>query len=282
MKYCKQCRQEAPDTDVFCHKCGSRLIQRPQGQAASQRPNGTAQRPYTAGHPIQPDPNQVRYVQVDTRTGRLTDAAADARRQTRSDALMSGMKGMIIAFAAIAVVIVMVAGAMFLSGQTAGKRNGNYVDYDLFPVSSERQEEVSSAVSEEPDDWGDPDSLEEDDSSEPEPVSSVADELKAEVLRRKLKGKWTTKLPYKGMMLPVTFTFDDAGRCSCVMKALFITKKFEGHYTVSDGGACSITLEGLEEYMSTGNTLSGNADFVTDKELHFTFGQETLVLNKLE
>ena len=288
MKYCNQCRHEAPDEDIFCHKCGGRLSQRPQGQTPSGPrpesyvpPKAAAQKPYAAGQPIQPDPNQVRYVQVDTRTGRVTDVAADARRNSRSDALM---KGMIIAFAAIAVVIVMAAGAMFISGQTARKWNGNdgYTAYDLFPVSSERQEEVSSVVPTESEDWGDPDSLEEDDSSEPEPVSSVADELKADVLRRKLKGKWTTKLPYKGMSLPVTFTFDDAGGCSCVMKALFITKKFEGHYTVSDGGACTITLEGLEEYMSTGNTLSGNATFVTDQELHFTFGQETLVLNKLE
>lgn len=280
MKYCNHCGYEASEEDIFCHKCGNKLSEQktpsqPQGnraQASQSPPN--AARPAAPQTPPPQEPNHVRYVQVNTRTGRITDTAADAKRRSRSDAVM---KGMTIAFAAIAVVIVMVAGSMFISGQLAKNRASDSGDdmRSFIPVSSEPIAEVSSVESQETEE---PDPV----SSEEETVSSVPDDLKADVLRSKIKGKWTTKLPYKGMSLPVTFTFDDAGGCSCSIKALFITKKFDGHYTVNDGGACTITLDGLEEYMSSGNTLAGQVEFVADDELHFTYGNEMLKLNRTE
>ncbi len=269
MKYCNNCGHEAPDEDIFCHQCGRRLSAKPPVSHA-QPPQGQPSAPQNPSHGNPPEQNQVRYVQVDTRTGRVTDMAADVKRRTRSEAVV---KGMLIMFVAITVVIVMVAGSMFIAGHVKQKPSTDADDkYSEISFPGGRADDGSSEAAA---------------SETPEPVSSeeeddVPPELKADYLKSKIKGKWTTKLPYKTMTLPVTFTFDDQGHCSCVIKALFITKQFDGVYTVEDGGRCTLQLEGLEEYMSGGDSITGQAEFVSDNELHFTVGNDVWILNKSE
>lgn len=106
-------------------------------------------------------------------------------------------------------------------------------------------------------------------------TTTIAKEMQASYLKQKIAGKWTTNLPYKTMKVPAVFTFDSNGKCSCVIKALFITKKFDGSYTVIDGGACSITLIGLEDYVGGTNTMSGNIKFLSDNKVNFVSGDTT-------
>lgn len=255
-RYCQKCGSELAEDDKFCHKCG---------QKADQVP--TAANPHQpAAHPNVPPQQQtqtetpVRYVQVDTKTGKI---AQNSGQKSGSESMMQGLT---IAFVAIAVVIVMVAGSMFI----AGHLSENITSGEDSPAASEipvSDEDLSEA---------------EPVSSEEEVSSAVPEELQASYLKSKVKGKWSTQLPYKNMSLPVTFTFDDAGKCSCVIKALFITKQFDGTYTINDGGACTITLNGLEEYMSDGNTLTGKMEFISDDKINFTAGNEIWILNRVE
>lgn len=248
-KYCQNCGNEVADEDKFCHKCGKKIE---EAQAAGVPPKA----PPPSAPPAQ---NSVRYVQVDTKTGKI---AQNPNTKSGSESMMQGMT---IAFVAIAVVIVMVAGSMFISGHMSKNvtSNEDAVESEI-PVSSEVASEEEPV------------------SSEEEVVSSVPEELQASYLKSKIKGKWSTQLPYKSMSLPVTFTFEDGGKCSCVIKALFITKQFDGNYDIKDGGACTITLNGLEEYMSEGNTLIGHMEFISDNKINFTAGNEIWILNKTE
>lgn len=271
MKYCPQCGCQSADENSFCHRCGTKLASQPPQPSGSGKAQGGQPQ---AGSYYPPPPKEpsaagdtVRYVQIDTKTGKLADVSR-SRKKRGSGAFLQGM---IIALTAIAVVIIMVAGSLFLSGQLNEKAEAgrDYFISSLPPVSSEPLPDTSSEVSSE------------------EPVVSsreenaVPEELRAETLRRRLKGSWSTRLPYKSMQLPVTFTFDDKGNCSCVIKALFVAKKFEGTYTMKDGGDCSITLTGMDEYMKEGDTLAGTVKFLSDDRFTFTFGNEMLTLDRV-
>lgn len=271
MKYCPKCGYQSTDENVFCHRCGGRLTAQPPQQTGGGAASQGAPSQAGAYYPPPPRenaaaPNTVRYVQIDTTTGKLADVS-QSRKKRGSGAFVQGM---IIALTAIAVVILMVAGSLFLSGQLSERAETGEDAFisSLPPVSSQTLPDTSSDVS-----------------SEAPLVSSkeentVPQELRAETLRGKLKGSWTTKLPYKTMQLPVTFTFDDKGKCSCVIKALFVTKQFDGTYTMKDGGDCSITLVGMDEYMKEGDTLAGKVNFVSDNQFTFTFGNEMLTLDR--
>lgn len=260
-KYCRNCGHDITDDDKFCHNCGKR-IDEPESAAQSGSRNqnnayARSMRDKSAKNEI-PQENTVRYVQVDAKTGKI---AKNVNVNSRSDSMMQGLT---IAFVAIAVVLVMVAGSMFISGHMKENitTDGDQTE-SVIPVSS-------------------------DTSSSEEPVSSedeatpVPPELQADYLKGRIKGKWSTKLPYKSMSIPVTFTFDDAENCSCVIKALFITKQFDGNYTVKDGGKCTIKLNGLEEYISQGNSITGDIEFISDDKVNFTISNNIWTLDRLE
>lgn len=267
-KYCQKCGSELAEEDKFCHKCGQKITKAEDTlPAANAKPPVAGANPSAAKPPApSPNENQVKYVQVDTKTGKI---AQNTNQKSGSESMMQGLT---IAFVAIAVVIVMVAGSMFIAGHLPENITSEN------DTSAPSEVTVSSEVSSE----AEPVSSEDEAVSSEEVVSSVPPEWEASYLRSRLKGKWTTQLPYKNMSLPVTFTFDDAGHCSCVIKALFLTKQFDGSYSISDGGACTITLNGLEEYMSGGNTLAGQMEFISDDKINFTAGNDVWILNKAE
>lgn len=266
-KYCHNCGRETTGDDKYCHNCGVKLEDSPSAANAPKLPQTDGRPAANPNASAQPqEENKVRYVQVDTKTGKI---AQNPKKTSGSESMMQGLT---IAFVAIAVVIVMIAGSMFISGHISKNvtSNDEEDDYNIvseMPVVSETSSEEETVSSED---------------IQQEEVSSIPPELQADYLRSKIKGKWSTQLPYKAMSLPVTFTFDDAGNCSCVIKALFITKQFDGQYSVQDGGACTITLNGLEEYMSEGNSLTGSIAFISDDKVNFTAGNEIWVLNRVE
>ena len=299
--YCNQCGAKIDSKDKFCPGCGrpvqpsaaggnSQSGQAPyvnQGSQARQAPyanqgprptapSANAERQNRPSSGMSPE--NVRYVQVDPKTGKI---ASLPHGKSRSESFMQWMT---IAFIAIGLVIVMVAGSMFISGymvksvfadNVVSRPMDDFVTTEEETAVSSEQEPVSSEeeiVSETPV------SSDYDVSSQEE--SAVPEKLRASYIQSRLKGKWTTSIPYKSMSLPATFVFDGKGKCSCEMKALFITKKFDGTYTVKDGGQCAITLNGLEEYVSDGNTLEGDIEIVRDDKIHFTVGNVVWELNK--
>ena len=307
MMFCNQCGEKIGSKDKFCPHCGRPVVPSPAG-GGPQAPhaNQTNQAPYAgqvphtarqniphagASAPSQ-ETNSVRYVYVDPQTGKI---APRPHGKTRSESFMQWMT---IAFIAIGLVIVMVAGSMFISGYMVKSVFADNVvsrPMDDF-VTSEEDKTVSSTVSSEEETETDsetPVSSRETATSSHTDASSdtkeskvssedpaVPEKLRAKYIQSHLKGKWTTSIPYKSMSLPATFVFDGKGKCSCEMKALFITKKFDGTYTVKDGGQCAITLIGLEDYVSDGDTLEGNVEIVRDDKINFTVGDVVWELNK--
>ena len=311
--YCNQCGGKVDSKDKFCPNCGRPVMppsagghpqasanqppQPPKGAYANQASQPTAQ---TAGSPKRnaarssgvSAPNEttgnVRYVYVDPQTGKI---ASPPHGKSRSESFMQWMT---IAFIAIGLVIVMVAGSMFISEyMVKSVFSDNVVSGPIedFVTSWEGQQSVSSqeelTVSSDEDDEADEEEIPSSDiavSSEAVVVSSqestVPEKLRAEYIQSHLKGKWTTDIPYKSMSLPATFVFDGKGKCSCEMKALFITKKFDGTYTVKDGGQCAITLNGLEDYVADGNTMEGQIEIVKEDKINFTVGDIVWELNK--
>ena len=262
-RYCRNCGHEITDDDKFCHNCGKRIDKSERFTDAGIQAERNSAARTTAGKPgaasSNRSENSVKYVQVDTRTGKIVK---NSNAKSSSDSMMQGLT---IAFVAIAVVIVMAAGSMFISGHM--KEN----------ITAGSDAESDSAV-----DVSSAEPTQDNSISSEEEVNTVPTELQADYLKSRIKGKWSANLPYKSMSLPVTFTFDDAGNCSCVIKALFITKQFDGNYTINDGGQCTVTLSGLDEYMSEGNSIAGSMQFISDDEVNFTVGNNKLILNRME
>ncbi len=183
------------------------------------------------------------------------------------------MQSMTVVFIAIALIIVTIAGSMFISGNLF---EDTFSDKAFAPsVSSTVSEDNTITSSEQP---SDPTVSANANASEvsSDEVSSIPEELLAVNFRQKIVGEWKTELPYKNLSMPATFNFDAEGKCTCVIKALFISQKFDGSYTVEDGGRCSITLSGIEEYMNGSNTILGNVKFISDNELKFTADDGTV------
>ena len=100
-------------------------------------------------------------------------------------------------------------------------------------------------------------------------------------MNEKIKGKWKTDVPYKNMSLPATFEFDGRGNVKCTIKAFLFSKKFEGTYKINDGGKCTLTLEGMKEYLED-DTMVGDLRFVTDDKMEFTVENTVWKLNRTE
>lgn len=275
--YCSNCGCPISEKDKFCSSCGvkaaaaAKAEKNEQNNAQSTRPSAapTASMPPKAQAAGENKPKQysgkavkaVKRVYYD-KEGRQVK---NPNIKTNSEA---AMQGLMIACIAVAVIIVTIAGSMFISGNLVGD---TFSDKALSPS-------VSDTVSEKNADVPPSDDEEKSASSDDvnavgvssEEVSLIPDELLAVNMKRRIVGTWETELPYKSMSMPATFIFDDDGKCTCTIKALFISQKFEGTYKVEDGGKCSITLNGIEEYMNGAGTITGNARFISDNELEFT------------
>ena len=221
------------------------------------------------------DSNAVQYVYVDKKTGRITQ---DPRVTTRSEGCFQFFG---IALAAVAVVILMVVGALAISG-AFDKKSGRSGDYEMWEVFSE--DEVSSVAAVSSEDLSDEPDSSDPVSSEAEEVSSepaVPEDLLAKNLQKRIKGQWRTEVPYKSMNLPGTFEFDGKSKCKCTIKAFLFSKKFEGEYKIKDGGECELYLEGLDEY-SENDMMTGQLKFINDNKIEFTVGDTVWKLNRVE
>lgn len=271
MLYCSKCGRKLGVNDQFCPACGEKNVSgasRPTRRAADPEPAGGS-----AARPVQQekqtaDPNAVQYVYVNKKTGRITGSP---RVKTNSEGCLQYFA---IAFAAVALVLFMVAASaaltLYLSGDSDARddRSGpreveSLTEASSLPVSSETSsyEPVSS----------------EEVSSEPQ----IPEELTAQYMQKKIKGKWKTDVPYKSMSLPGTFEFDGKGKCRCSIKAFLFSKKFEGTYTIRDGGECRLTLDGMSEYTDD-DTMTGDLRFITDNAMEFTVEDTVWKLTRVE
>ncbi len=275
MTHCTKCGRALGDKDKFCPKCGEK-VNRKAGIAAEKQSPGAAQSQNSTQRPAEPvvaDPNSVQYVYVSKKTGRIT---RNPHVKTRSEGCFQFFG---IALAAVALVILMVAGSVFLSGYLS-EGMGVTESGEDYPSFTSADTEISS--------WSRPEEV----SSQPvssetvssAPVSSeptIPEEQTAKYMQKKITGKWSTDIPYKNMKLPGTFEFDGKGKCKCTIRAFLFSKKFDGTYKIKDGGECSLTLNGLEEYFDD-DTMVGTLKFVTDDQIEFTVSDTVWKLNRVE
>lgn len=270
--YCYKCGHEISDGDKFCQNCGAKTVKHKRfnsvKKAKMQRSSPSKQEEGMSNNDVQAEKNEnakasVRYVYVDKKTGKITkNPAAKSSKE-------SVAQWMTIAFIVFAVIIVMIAGSMFISGYmvkivfSGNVEISSDINDEFSNVDNTVSESISSDIV----------------SSE---ASSIPPDLLAENIQSRIKGTWSTDIPYKSMTIPATFVFDGNGKCSCNLKALFISKKFEGNYSVSDGGSCSITLDGLEEYVGGNNTMVGNVEFNSDDQMTFTVGSTVWKLSRVQ
>lgn len=273
--YCSKCGRPISKSDKFCASCGAptansvKEIKKEKSEKSEKQrflPSeaSTSQKvgESVAGQDETKAVKAVRHVYYDKDGNQVKNPNV----KTNSEA---AMQGIMVACIAIAVIIVTIAGSMFISGNLLG---GTFSDKTFSPSVSDVTSEENTKTTLPSDNAANFESSDYAQTSEvsSDMVSSIPDELLAVNMKRRLVGEWETNLPYKSMSMPATFKFDENGRCICTIKALFISQKFEGTYKVEDGGKCLITLNGIEEYMNGNNTMSGNARFVSDDELEFT------------
>lgn len=270
--YCYKCGHEISDGDKFCQNCGAKTV-RPKRfnavkKAKKQSSTPPKQEKSMLNNDVQAEKKEntkasVRYVYIDKKTGKITkNPAAKSSRESLA-------QWMTILFIVFAVIIVMIAGAMFISGyMVKNVFSGNVeINSDMNDEFSNVDDTVSESISS---------------NGESSEASSIPPDLLAENIQSKIKGTWNTDIPYKSMTIPATFVFDGNGKCSCNLKALFISKKFEGNYSVSDGGSCSITLDGLEDYVGGNNTMVGNVEFNSDDQMTFTVENTVWKLSRVQ
>lgn len=273
MIICSKCGRKLGDNDVFCPSCGQRLTRNTEGGSAARAAGNTAQNHAQHAESRKADPNSVQYVYVNKKTGKITN---NPHVKTGSEGCLQYV---LIAFVAVAVVIIMVAGSVLLTDYLSDNHAGSFMDDEEMPdVTSQSEvsswEEVSSEVSSES---VSSQVSSQEVSSEP----SIPEEQTAKYLNRKIKGKWETDVPYKNMSLPGTFEFDGKGHVICTIKAFLFSKKFDGTYQIMDGGRCTLTVNGLDEYTDD-DTMVGNLVFVNDNKLEFTVDDTVWKLNRLE
>ena len=121
MRYCSKCGRKLSDDDAFCPGCGNRMNRKSHTNAPSHpTEKKTDQRKvtqpstdhHTDNHRIKPeqaDPNAVQYVYVNKKTGKITN---NPNVKTKSEGCLQYVG---IAFASVALVIVMVSGTVLLT-----------------------------------------------------------------------------------------------------------------------------------------------------------------------
>ena len=268
MLYCSKCGRKLDHNEVFCPGCGNRIS---KPNSAQSGVDSNSNKNVNPPKPQQVDPNSVQYVYVNKKTGKITN---NPHVKTKSEGCLQYF---VIAFAAVALVIIMVSGSVFLTNYLSER--SDLVDEDDWPEVPSQTEvsswETASEASSEPV------------SSEivsSEPVSSapaIPDELTAKYMNEKIKGKWSTEVPYKSMSLPGVFEFDGKGKAKCIIKAFLFSKTFEGTYRIKDGGNCTLTLNGIKEYIDD-DTMVGDLRFVNDNKMEFTVEETVWKLNRME
>lgn len=272
MRYCSKCGRKLEDNDLFCAGCGNRVNKKNNMSNNSNTSVKDEKVKNTQQPEIKhPDPNSVQYVYVNKKTGKI---ANNPHVKTKSEGCLQYAG---IAFAAVALVILMVCGTVLLT---------NYLsdDYTIIDQEDEWNTSSSAQVSSTEDESEVSSGTVSSQTVSSETVSSeysLPVELTAKYMNKKIKGKWKTDIPYKNMNLPGTFEFDGKGKVKCTIKAFLFSKKFEGTYTIKDGGKCTLTLEGLEEYFED-DTLNGDLRFVTDDKMEFTVEDTVWKLNRTE
>ena len=289
MLYCEKCGRKLEENDRFCTGCGAKVNRAAgQGVPPKQQQNVPPRQqnvpprqqnvpPRQQNVPPQQqtgDYNSVQYVYVNRKTGRITH---NPHVKTGSEGCVSIFA---VALGAVAVVIAMVAGTVILTGyySAGSSRKDGYEAWEEYSEPEVSSWETSSDINTGIVVSSDPVSSEEV-SSQTEP--EVPEELLAKNMQKRIKGSWRTDVPYKSMNLPGTFEFDGKGKCKCIIKALLFSKKFEGHYTIQDGGKCMIFLDGLQEY-SDNDTMEGQLRFINDNKMEFTVENTVWKLNRVE
>lgn len=268
--YCYKCKHKISDGDKFCQNCGTKIVKPKRFNSVKKSENMSNPLPKQKlpNKTVQADKQanaeaSVKYIYVDKKTGKVT------KNPTAKSSSESVAQWMTIVFIIFAVIIVMIAGSMFISGYMVKSILSDNVE-----ISSDMNDELSNSYNSQ----SEPVSSNDETSN----ISSVPPELLAENIQSKIKGTWSTDIPYKSMTIPATFVFDGNEKCSCSLKALFISKTFEGSYSVSDGGRCYITLNGLEEYAGGKNTMVGNVEFTSDDSMTFTVDSTVWQLNRVQ
>lgn len=273
MIYCSKCGRKLEAKDKFCPGCGEMVNKTSTGgNHAAAGGSIPHQADVRRTEPQKPDGNSVQYVYVSKKTGKITH---NPHVKTSSEGCLQYFG---VALAAVALVIVMVAGSVVLAGYLSEKSGNSDRDKasDHYSESELSSAGVSSEVNQ-----GQPVSSEAVSSQEVSSGPEIPEELTAPYLQNKIKGKWRTDVPYKTMTLPGTFEFDGKGKCKCNIKAFLFSKKFEGTYSIKDGGECRLTLDGMKEYLED-DTMVGQLKFITDDKIEFTVDNTVWKLNRVE
>lgn len=249
--FCYKCGNELSEGDKYCLKCGSRIFKPEEIEFLLSKSDEISAKNENA----QLAQNKSEAVSV------------PKKKKTKAEAFMQFMTILFIVFA---LVIVTIVGAMLISGNLAEDKDED----DAIAVVS-----VSDSVSSQ--DSSDLSSEDTTTTTQAKNKDGLTVLDKAE-MKKKIVGTWKTSIVHKSMSVPGTIVFKSNGTCSVSVSALFISKKFEGTYTVGDNGKCVMNLPGLEEFIENKNTISGKASFYNDNKVKFvTDGGNVLTLTRI-
>lgn len=257
MLFCYKCGKKLSESDKYCLKCGARVFNPEEIEILlSKTDEITAKQDNTASEDVK----------------EKTAAALPKKKKSKAEAFMQFMT---ILFAVFALIIVTVVGSMLISSHLeknelgAGSEDVNTASMEdsatskTSSVSSRSTKATKTTVT-----------------TKQTQKNGLIVYDKAE-MKKKILGTWTTEIEYKSMTVPGTIKFSSGGKCSLSVSALFISKKFEGTYTVGDNGRCVMNLPGLDEFIENKNTISGKASFYNDNKVKFvTDGGNVLTLTR--
>ncbi|MBQ5561043.1 MAG: zinc-ribbon domain-containing protein [Lachnospiraceae bacterium] len=280
MIYCSKCGRKLEETVKYCPGCGNRISTIPDsgnGSSVRQAPfagDKSQQNNFNYRQAQKADPNSLKYVYVNKKTGKITN---NPHVKTGSEGCLQYI---VIAFSAVALVILMVVGAVFLTDYFSLNSNQHVVpDEKKSDVTSDNEAETLDNSSDTSSELVSSEIISS--QSEVSSEAGIPEEMTAKYMNEKIIGKWRTDVPYKNMNLPGVFEFDGKGKAKCTVKAFLFSKKFEGTYKISDGGKCVLKLDGIEEYFEN-DTMTGNLKFITDDSMEFTVDNTVWKLNRTE
>lgn len=248
--FCYKCGNGLSDGDKYCLKCGARAFRPEEIELLLSKADEMSEK--------------IENTQsAESNSGAVS---VPKKKKTKAEAFMQFMTILFIVFA---LVIVTIVGAMLISGNLAKDEQEDDA-VDVVSVSDSVSSQVSSDVS----------------SEDTTTTTKAKDKdgltvLDQAEMKKKIVGTWKTSIVHKSMSVPGTIVFKSNGTCSVSVNALFISKKFQGTYTVGDNGRCVMNLPGLEEFIENKNTISGKASFYNDNKVKFvTDGGNVLTLTR--
>lgn len=249
--FCYKCGNKLSDNDKYCLKCGARTFKPEEIELLLSKTDEIAEK----SDNVKSDEVKGKAVSV------------PKKNKTKAESFMQFMTILFIVFA---LVIITIVGSMVISGRS-DKAEGDEVNTSS--TSDSVSSQADSAVSSE------------DESSETTTTATKKKDgltvLDKAEMKKKIVGTWKTSIVHKSMSVPGTIVFKSNGTCSVSVSALFISKKFEGTYTVGNNGKCVMNLPGLEEFIENKNTISGTASFYNDNKVKFvTDGGNVLTLTR--